>query len=356
MAQLLIRESGTRDEPIREFELESSEVTVGRSLDCGLPLDNQTVSRRHASIARTEQGWSVTDLGSINGTWVNGEKVSRHLLHHQDSICFGSAVAIFDDPPDARATVEIDVESLLEAAHETAAIRAADHESGPPVTMAASTEQTWPETAARDVVESETPGAATEDPSVPSPSTSSSSAAQPPRDVGEKRLVRDQLGPAGEIPSGSPVDSGPSSRPVSRHYAGFWRRVLASLADAVILAVIGFLLTFALGLAGGLVAEPAPFLQEYVAAIATAVGFLLPVAYFLVGWAHWGRTPGKALCGLRILREDGAQLGMGGAFVRLLGYLLSSLVLGLGFLMAAFTDRKRGLHDMVAGTVVVREG
>ena len=65
---------------------------------------------------------------------------------------------------------------------------------------------------------------------------------------------------------------------------------------------------------------------------------------------------GKWATGLRILREDGAAIGIGRAFLRhFLGYPLSFLTLGLGFLAAAFSSRGRGLHDLIANTIVVRE-
>ena len=70
-----------------------------------------------------------------------------------------------------------------------------------------------------------------------------------------------------------------------------------------------------------------------------------------------GFTVGKWAAGLRILREDGRQMGIGRAFLRhFVGYPLSLITLGLGFLVIAFTARGRGLHDLIAGTVVVREG
>ena len=69
-----------------------------------------------------------------------------------------------------------------------------------------------------------------------------------------------------------------------------------------------------------------------------------------------GFTIGKWAAGLRILREDGSDIGIGRAFVRhFVGYPLSFVTLGLGFLVVAFTSRGRGLHDLIAGTIVVRE-
>jgi uncharacterized RDD family membrane protein YckC len=69
-----------------------------------------------------------------------------------------------------------------------------------------------------------------------------------------------------------------------------------------------------------------------------------------------GRTLGKWATGLRIERVDGRALGLGHAFLRhFVGYPLSFIILGLGFLLPVLTVRGRGLHDFIAGTVVVRE-
>jgi uncharacterized RDD family membrane protein YckC len=70
-----------------------------------------------------------------------------------------------------------------------------------------------------------------------------------------------------------------------------------------------------------------------------------------------GFTIGKWATGLRIERNDGADVGIGRAFLRhFVGYPLSFALLGIGFLMAAVSVHGRGLHDMIAGTIVVREG
>jgi uncharacterized RDD family membrane protein YckC len=70
-----------------------------------------------------------------------------------------------------------------------------------------------------------------------------------------------------------------------------------------------------------------------------------------------GLTLGKWATGLRIEKNDGGHLGIGRAFLRhFVGYPLSLALLGLGFLMAAVSVHGRGLHDIIAGTIVVREG
>jgi uncharacterized RDD family membrane protein YckC len=70
-----------------------------------------------------------------------------------------------------------------------------------------------------------------------------------------------------------------------------------------------------------------------------------------------GLTLGKWATGLRIERNDGGNVGIGRALLRhFIGYPLSFALLGLGFLVAAVSVHGRGLHDIIAGTVVVREG
>jgi uncharacterized RDD family membrane protein YckC len=70
-----------------------------------------------------------------------------------------------------------------------------------------------------------------------------------------------------------------------------------------------------------------------------------------------GLTLGKWATGLRIERNDGGPVGIGRALLRhFVGYPLSFALLGLGFIMAAVSVHGRGLHDMIAGTIVVREG
>jgi len=70
-----------------------------------------------------------------------------------------------------------------------------------------------------------------------------------------------------------------------------------------------------------------------------------------------GFTLGKWATGLRIERNEGGSVGIGRAFLRhFIGYPLSFALLGLGFLIAAVSVHGRGLHDMIAGTIVVREG
>lgn len=71
---------------------------VGRQSDCQIVIDDNNVSRKHAEIRRTTDGWVVTDRGSTNGSKVNGEKiVAGRLLVNGDTIAFGSTLVQFEN-------------------------------------------------------------------------------------------------------------------------------------------------------------------------------------------------------------------------------------------------------------------
>jgi pSer/pThr/pTyr-binding forkhead associated (FHA) protein len=71
------------------FVLDADLIHLGRHPDSEIILDDITVSRRHAEIARTEEGYVVTDAGSLNGTYVNQERIDRAVLRHGDELQIG---------------------------------------------------------------------------------------------------------------------------------------------------------------------------------------------------------------------------------------------------------------------------
>lgn len=71
------------------FLLDHDVVSIGRHPDAELFLDDVTVSRRHAEIHRTESGWVLRDLGSMNGTYVSGSRVEEHHLRTGDEVQVG---------------------------------------------------------------------------------------------------------------------------------------------------------------------------------------------------------------------------------------------------------------------------
>ena len=71
------------------FVLKDGQTRLGRHPDSEIMLDDITVSRRHVSVERTDEGWVVTDAGSLNGTYVNQERIDRAVLHHGDELQVG---------------------------------------------------------------------------------------------------------------------------------------------------------------------------------------------------------------------------------------------------------------------------
>jgi uncharacterized RDD family membrane protein YckC len=130
--------------------------------------------------------------------------------------------------------------------------------------------------------------------------------------------------------------------------AGFWRRVLAYLIDSVLLFGIQFLLT-----AGVILAGPVDLLSLMnVALVSTAIGW----AYFTILESSPARgTLGKMALDLYVGDVHGDPISYKRALLRNFMKSFSWLLLGFGFLMAAFTPRKQGLHDVLAGTLVLRK-
>jgi pSer/pThr/pTyr-binding forkhead associated (FHA) protein len=85
------------------FWLEADRTTAGKAAENDISLaEDPTASHLHAVLERFPAGWCVTDLGSSNGTWVNGERIwSSHRLRHGDEIRLGQTRLIFRDPVSA---------------------------------------------------------------------------------------------------------------------------------------------------------------------------------------------------------------------------------------------------------------
>ncbi len=80
----------------RRLPLGDEAVTIGRVPDCTIPIDDPRVSRHHAEVKPEPEGYMVRDLGSMNGTLVNGVSVREHLLSDGDEIGVGSTALRFE--------------------------------------------------------------------------------------------------------------------------------------------------------------------------------------------------------------------------------------------------------------------
>ena len=134
-------------------------------------------------------------------------------------------------------------------------------------------------------------------------------------------------------------------------YAGIATRAFGLAVD-VLLAQIVFLTGAALvGLVASLVGDLRP--AWLVAALAGAGWTLVTGTYFVLFWTAAGQTPGMRLMRLRVSDHRGCPPSLGRSVVRFFGLLLAIVPLFAGFLPVLFDARRRGLHDFLAGTVVL---
>ena len=146
--------------------------------------------------------------------------------------------------------------------------------------------------------------------------------------------------------------------------AGFWKRAAAYFLDGVVVMIasqvvqmvvmIGF---FGMNL-GAMTGDPQSLIASTGGMLMLASVYLLPL---LISVGYYGAfhasskqaTLGKMAVGIKVVRGDGRRISLGRAIARYFATLLSTVILGIGFLMAAFTQRKQALHDMVCDTLVV---
>ncbi len=139
-------------------------------------------------------------------------------------------------------------------------------------------------------------------------------------------------------------------------YAGFWTRAGALLIDGVILLIVQLLIQAAY--AG---ADALRTFNGYVLASQMVVLKLLQLAAQAAYYSYFvyqlGGTPGKLALGCRVVTADGAKLTLKRSIARYFASLISVSTLGIGYLIAAFDDQKRTLHDRICDTrVIVKSG
>ena len=150
------------------------------------------------------------------------------------------------------------------------------------------------------------------------------------------------------------MDSRISSE-ISYEYAGFWVRLLAWIIDIFILTILEYLLVFLL------VYQDISFIgiliiEEFIGLRILLFNFAFQFIYFTGFIYTKGATPGKSALGMKVVDEHtGRTVSLSSAIIRYFGYILSAIPLDLGFLWIAFSPNKRGWHDLMAGTVVIRK-
>jgi uncharacterized RDD family membrane protein YckC len=163
-------------------------------------------------------------------------------------------------------------------------------------------------------------------------------------------------------PQGASSTQGPvAPAPAVVLYGGFWRRVVAFIIDGLVVGAVMTPFGLGLGFAHLAAALSGDMTPEALAAIITTslfVWFIRVIVSWLYGAGFESSplqaTPGKLLLGLRVTDLEGRRITFLRATGRAVGKWISGVLLGMGYVLAAFTDRKQGLHDLIAGTLVRR--
>jgi uncharacterized RDD family membrane protein YckC len=189
----------------------------------------------------------------------------------------------------------------------------------------------------------------------------------------EPSVLRDGAGRADTRAATTPVEEKPAPRPPARrgpavptfHVAGFWRRAAAAGIDLAVLLPVCLLLGLLAGALSGIRLPPSRFrgpdiwLDTFLAGDPALLGFLglslaIGSVYALVFQLTMGRTLGMRVLKIRIIDLYGEEPSTVRAIVRTCGYLAGVFTLGLGFFWIGFDREKRGLHDWLSGTYVVK--
>jgi len=133
-------------------------------------------------------------------------------------------------------------------------------------------------------------------------------------------------------------------------YAGFWKRFAAAIIDGFSLMIGGFIIGGFIGLIFGL----ATGTSQGSDILGNVVGIALGWLYFAVMESSSKQgTLGKMALGIKVTDLSGNAISFGKATGRHFSKIISMIILSIGYLLAAFTPKKQGLHDMMAGCLVV---
>jgi uncharacterized RDD family membrane protein YckC len=158
---------------------------------------------------------------------------------------------------------------------------------------------------------------------------------------------------------------------MNTNYAGFWLRFAAYIIDYIIIWVVqSFIFVPVLGVMGITFASKMsdPESMSEAETIGAAMSFaavmgataLLTSVIAILYWSlmessKYQATIGKMALGLKVSDVDGKNLDFVKSLIRNICKIISGMILGIGYIMAGFTEKKQGLHDIIAGTLVVKK-
>ena len=271
-------------------------TTIGRMPGNDIVLDIPTVSDNHAQIIAAGDRLEVVDLGSTNGTYVNDRKVRHQALHHGDRVRF--------DEVEYMVKINTSVFGLSP-----------------------------PEESSRNIID------------VPYDRISTMES--------DKTIQQSSTVTGNAYINRQPARSIAPSHDISV-YGGFWIRVGATIIDGLVLFLP---LTFVSALLYAITMPTDEIDVLRTDAIHMIISLIAWWIYSAVLHSSvWQATVGKKALGLKVVDEYGDRISFARATGRHFSEYVSSLFLGIGYLMVAWTRRKQGLHDMMAGTYVVKVG
>lgn len=137
-------------------------------------------------------------------------------------------------------------------------------------------------------------------------------------------------------------------------YAGFWIRFAAKFIDGIVLGIINMVIGFVT--TSSMVATPDDPVAIMRGAIFSGLfQFCVQAAYTSFFLGKFSATPGKMVCGLKVITADNEPLSYLRGFGRCCAEMISSIILCIGYLMAAWDDEKRALHDRICNTRVIKK-
>jgi len=171
-------------------------------------------------------------------------------------------------------------------------------------------------------------------------------------------------------PSISDVETILAARPVRLNYAGFWVRAAAKIVDSLLLSTIIAIVSKSMGIWVEL--PPISSLEQLfqfinhmssdellqLVARMEAMGRVGLVVGLVYNWfflKRFSATPGKMILGLSVVRSDGSQLSHGRIVARYFAEMLNRFTLFIGYVIAAFDDEKRAMHDYFCDTRVIKK-
>jgi uncharacterized RDD family membrane protein YckC len=137
-------------------------------------------------------------------------------------------------------------------------------------------------------------------------------------------------------------------------YAGFWLRFAAVVIDWLILAMVNMVLVLPLGFFMSMSSGSAGIFSAMYA-IMMVLQYAVPAIYESWFVGKFAATPGKMACKLTVVMPDGGRVGYGRAIGRHFAKWISGIILMIGYIMAAFDEQKRSLHDRICDTRVIQK-